>query len=212
MRLRNVKNKIQILNACPYIISSPTDYRGKWNEVFKNNSPIEIEIGMGKGTFIVQKALNNRQINYIGIEKQDSILAKAVEKIPQDLPNLKIIMLDANRIEEVFSSEVDKLYLNFSDPWPKKRHAQRRLTSKVFLSKYDNIFKNSKVICQKTDNRNLFEFSLVNYSANNYIVKEISLDLHNSDITDNIMTEYERKFSEKGNVIYYVLVENSQFT
>lgn len=207
MRLRNVKNKEIILKNSSFLISNPEQYCGDWKKVFDNENPIEIEVGMGKGNFIIQKALENPNINFIGIEKHDSVVARAVEKIPEDLTNLKIIMIDAINLDTTFCKEVSKMYLNFSDPWPKKRHANRRLTSKVFLSKYDNIFNDGKVICQKTDNKDLFEYSIVSFSEYGYVIKEISLDLHNSDITNNIMTEYEEKFSAKGNPIYYVCVE-----
>lgn len=207
MRLRNVKNKEIILKNSSFLISNPDQYCGKWEKVFDNSNPIEIEVGMGKGNFIIQKALENPNINFIGIEKHDSVIARAVEKIPKDLSNLKIIMIDAINIDTTFYKEISKMYLNFSDPWPKKRHANRRLTSKVFLSKYDNIFNDSKLICQKTDNKDLFEYSIVSFSQFGYAIKEISLDLHNSEIPNNIMTEYEKKFSAKGNPIYYVYVE-----
>ena len=206
MRLRNVKNKEIILKNSSFLISNPDQYYGKWKKVFNNSNPIEIEVGMGKGNFIIQKAIENPNINFIGIEKHDSVIARAVEKIPEGLTNLKIIMIDAINLDTTFCKEVSKMYLNFSDPWPKKRHANRRLTSKVFLSKYDNIFIDSKVICQKTDNKDLFEYSIVSFSEYGYVIKEISLDLHNSDTPNNIMTEYEEKFSAKGNPIYYIYV------
>jgi len=207
MRLRNVKNKDIILKNSSYLINEPKKYCGNFNSIFNNNNPIELEIGMGKGDFIIQKALKYPNINFIGIEKHDSVIARAIEKIPEGLNNLKIIMMDAMDIDDIFCKEVSKVYLNFSDPWPKKRHTSRRLTSKIFLSKYDSIFTNSKVIYQKTDNRQLLEYSLVSYSEYGYIIKEISLDLHNSDIYNDAMTEYEKKFSSKGNPIYYVHVE-----
>ena len=207
MRLRNVKNKHIILENSPFLISNPGEYFGNWKKVFGNDNPIEIEIGMGKGNFIIQKALTNPNINFIGIEKYDSVIARAVEKMPEGLENLKIIILDAINIDKIFDKEVTKIYLNFSDPWPKKRHSNRRLTSKVFLSKYDNVFVDSKMICQKTDNMNLFEYSIMSFSDYGYKIKAISLDLHNSDIPNNAITEYEKKFSDKGNPIYYVHVE-----
>lgn len=204
MRLRNVKNKKEIINSSEYLISNPTGLKGKWNGVFENNNAIQIEIGMGKGDFIIGKALQNPHINYIGIEKYDSVVARAVQKIPNGLTNLKIIVMDAKEIDNVFDKEIDIIYLNFSDPWPKKRHARRRLTSSEFLVRYDNVFKNKKNICQKTDNRNLFEFSIISLNENGYSIEDISLDLHNSSIENNIMTEYEQKFTKKGQVIYYL--------
>ena len=204
MRLRNVKNKIEIINSSEYLITNIEQYKGKWNKVFQNENPIEIEIGMGKGDFIIGKALQNPNINYIGIEKYDSVVARAVQKMPKGLNNLKIIVMDAINIDSVFDREIDIIYLNFSDPWPKKRHARRRLTSREFLTKYNDVFKNKKRICQKTDNRNLFEFSIISLNLEDYKIDEISLDLHNSDIENNIMTEYEKKFAKKGQIIYYL--------
>ena len=141
MRLRNVKNKQEIMDNSSYLILNPKDYYGKWQCVFDNNNPIHIEIGTGKGNFIIGKALANPNINFIGIEKFDSVIARALEKIPDDLSNLKMIRMNALEIDEVFNHEVDVVYLNFSDPWPKKRWHKRRLTSSVFLEKYDSLFK-----------------------------------------------------------------------
>ena len=207
MRQRNVKNKEEIINSSKYIILNPKEYLGKWSKLFNNSNPIYIEIGMGKGDFILENAKRYPNINFIGIEKYDSIIALAIKKIEvEEISNLKLIRMNALEINEVFSHEIDKIYLNFSDPWPKPRHAKRRLTSEVFLEKYDNLFKNDKIIEMKTDNRNLFEFSLISFNDFGYSIKEISLDLHHSDIENNIMTEYERKFSLNNNAIYYVKV------
>jgi tRNA (guanine-N7-)-methyltransferase len=207
LRLRNVKNKEEILNNSKLLILNYENYKGKWNKLFNNNNPIYIEIGMGKGEFILENALKYPNINFIGIEKFDSILARAIQKIENriEIPNnLILVRMDAKNIENAFSKEIDKIYLNFSDPWPKKRHSERRLTSTTFLKKYDNIFKNNKEIEMKTDNVGLFEFSLVTLSENGYVFNKISLDLHNSNIENNIMTEYEKKFSEKNVKINYV--------
>lgn len=204
MRLRNVKNKQEIMDKSNYLITNPEEYIGRWNSIFNNNNPIHIEIGTGKGNFIIGKALNNPNINFIGIEKYDSVIARALEKIPEGLSNLKMIRMDALNIEKVFNGEIDIIYLNFSDPWPKKRWYKRRLTSSLFLSKYDLVFKNSKCIIQKTDNTSLFEYSICSLSKYGYVIEELSFDLHNSEITDNIMTEYEEKFTKKGNNIYYL--------
>lgn len=198
MRLRNVKNKDEIMKSSPYLILNSKDYKGKWHEYFKNDHPIYIEVGMGKGDFIIENAIRYPDINFIGIEKFDSVIARALQKIPDGLPNLCMIRMDAIEIEEVFDHEIETLYLNFSDPWPKKRHTNRRLTSSVFLKRYDNLFKNDKVIIQKTDNQQLFEFSLVSLSEYGYTLQYVSLDYHHSGSEDIIMTEYERKFSEKG--------------
>ena len=205
MRLRNVKNKDEILNSTDYLEINPSDNKSKWNKVFGNNNPIHIEIGMGKGDFIIENAIRYPNINFIGIEKYSSVLARGVEKLrDKELPNLRLIRMDANFIEDVFDKEIDTIYLNFSDPWPKKRTAKRRLSSDVFLEKYKNIFKKDHNIIMKTDNMNLFEYSLESFSRNGYILEKVSLDLHSSDIENNIETEYEKKFVAKGNKIYYV--------
>ena len=210
LRLRNVKNKKEILEKTEYLIDKPTECMGNWNKLFKNNNPIHIEVGMGKGQFIIQNAINNPNINYIGIEKYDSIMARAVEKTPDNICNLKFIRLDAINIDEVFDSEVECLYLNFSDPWPKKRHSERRLTSKTFLNKYDKIFKKEKYIVQKTDNQSLFEYSIESLSNYGYTIEKISLNLHSSDIAFNIMTEYEEKFTKENKATYYLVAKKLQ--
>lgn len=208
MRLRKIKNADIIVNSSKYVIKNHKENKGKWNKIFNNNNEIRLEIGMGKGNFIINQAIKNPDINFIGVEKFDSVLVRAVEKLEAlDLLNLKIIMMDAKEINEVFDKEINVLYLNFSDPWPKKRHELRRLTSPVFLNLYNNIFKEDKVIIQKTDNRKLFEYSLISYTNNGYKIEKISLDLYNDDIKDNIQTEYEEKFSKKGQTIYMVEVK-----
>ncbi len=209
MRLRNVKNKEEILNNSSYFISNGEEYIGKWEELFCNNNPIYIEIGMGKGKFIIENAVKYPGINFIGIEKYDSVIAKSLPKIPDGLNNLVILRLDALNIDKVFSHEVSRIYLNFSDPWPKVRHSLRRLSSKVFLAKYDNIFKDKMQICMRTDNRDLFVYSLLSFSEYGYTLKKLSLDLHSEEIDNLITTEYEDKFSGKGMPIYAVVVEKS---
>ena len=203
MRIRNLKNKDEILANCSFLIKEPSNYINKWQDLFGNNNPIHIEIGMGKGKFITEMAKTNPNINFIGIEKYDSIIAKAIEKVTEDIPNLRLVRMDANNIEEAFNKEISLIYLNFSDPWPKKRHARRRLTDKNFLIKYDNVFKKEKIIRLKTDNDLLFASSLVSLSEYGYVLKEVSLDLSNADIP-NIMTEYETKFVKKGIKIKYL--------
>ena len=207
MRLRNVKNKQEIMDNAINLILNPKDYKGKWKEVFNNNNPIYIEIGMGKGDFIIEHAKRYPDINFIGIERFDSVIVRAIEKVPEEIPNLRLVRMDAKDIEEVFDKEISRIFLNFSDPWPKKRHHDRRLTSHIFLKKYDNLFVNGKEIVQKTDNRDLFEYSVVSLSTYGYKIEDISLDLHNSDYEDIIMTEYEKKFVAKGNNIYYLVVK-----
>ena len=203
MRQRNVKNKQEIMDNSNYFIDNPDDYKNNWNKLFNNKKPIHVEIGTGKGQFIINKAIKYPDINFIGIEKFDSIIARCLQKIPEGLANLKIVRANALNIEEIFNKEVDVLYLNFSDPWPKTKWHKRRLTSSTFLEKYDAIFKKGKRIIQKTDNRELFEYSVISLSNYGYKIEELSLDLHNSEIEDNIETEYEEKFSKKGNPIYY---------
>lgn len=207
MRLRNVKNKEEIMNKATNLILEPKENKNKWNEEFGNNNPIYIEIGMGKGDFIIEHAKRYPDINFIGIEKFDSVIVRAIEKVPEDLPNLRLIRMDAKEIDEVFDKEVERVFLNFSDPWPKKRHHSRRLTSHIFLNKYENIFKNEKEIVQKTDNRDLFEYSVVSLSTFGYKIEDISLDLHNSNYEDIITTEYEKRFVAKGNNIYYLVAK-----
>ena len=207
MRLRNVKNKQDILSNSTLLITNVEGLKGTWKSIFGNDNPIYIEIGMGKGDFILGNALMYPDINFIGIEKFDSIIARAIQKIEgrEDIPkNLKLLRMDARIIDEVFDREVDRIYLTFSDPWPKNRHSERRLTSNTFLKKYDGIFKNAKEIIMKTDNTGLFEYSLETLSNNGYVFEKVSLDLHNSDIENNIMTEYEKKFSEKNIKINYL--------
>ena len=198
MRLKNVKNAKEIMLNGKYYVDNPIDYKGKWNKLFDNNNPIYIEIGMGKGDFIINNALDFPNINFIGIEKYDSVIARAIQKSNElEISNLKLIRLDALNITEVFDKEIDKLYLNFSDPWPKERHAKRRLTSPIFLNKYESIFKDDKLIEMKTDNINLFDYSKESLIENGYNLEYVSNDLHSEDVF-NIKTEYETKFSERG--------------
>ncbi len=206
MRLRNVKDKEEILNNCKYLIKNPEDYKGKWKSLFNNDNPIYIEIGMGKGKFILENALKYKDINYIGIERFDSVMAKAIKKIDEGLPNLKLIRMNALDIDKVFSKEIDLIYLNFSDPWPKKRWHDRRLTSKIFLDKYDSLFKDTKRIEMKTDNEDLFIYSLETLSSNGYALSDISFDYHKTD-TDIIMSEYEMRFSKEGKNVYHLFAQ-----
>ena len=206
MRLRNVKNKEEIMRESDSLIVNPTNYKGKWKEYFNNDNPIYVEIGMGKGKFIVENALNNQYINYIGIEKYDSVVAKALQKIDKKLDNLVMVRADANIIQDIFDHEVTCIYLNFSDPWPKNRHHLRRLSSSVFLEKYESIFVKKKRIEMRTDNRLLFQYSLVSFSEAGYTLKEVYLDYH-QDNMPSITTEYEDKFAGNGMPIYYVCCE-----
>ncbi len=207
MRLRKVKNAQIKIDESNYIIKNPTTYKGNFNCIFKNDNPIYIEIGMGKGDFIIKNAYEYPNINFIGIEKFDSVMVRAVEKLEDiDLPNLRLIKTDALEIQNIFNKEISCLYLNFSDPWPKKRHTNRRLTSLLFLQKYDYIFKNSKKIIMKTDNRHLFEYSIKSFTDYGYKIEHLSLDLYADDVSLNIQTEYEKKFVAKGMTIYYIEV------
>lgn len=207
MRLKHVKGASEKIENSKYIIKNETAHKGKYHQLFNNNNPIHIEIGMGKGDFIIEKAKQYPNTNFIGIERYDSVIVRAVEKLEQEeLSNLKLIRMNANDIEEVFKNEIAKIYLNFSDPWPKDRHEKRRLTSLNYLKKYDNIFHNEKNITIKTDNRKLFEFSLETLVNYGYKIKEISLDLHNDRLKNNIETEYEKKFASKGFPIYMLNV------
>lgn len=208
MRLKKVKGAEDIINNSSYIIKNPEEYKGQFNKLFNNDKPLHIEIGMGKGDFIIGMAKKYPEINFIGIEKFDSVIARAIQKLEdEEIPNLRLIRMDAEKINDVFDHEVDILYLNFSDPWPKKRHTNRRLTSKPFLKLYDNLFKNSKHIIQKTDNRHLFEFSIMEFTSYGYQINELSLDLYSDNYEDNVPTEYETKFVNKGQVIYRIDVE-----
>lgn len=192
MRLRNIKNADEIVNNSKYIIKEINENN------FNNNNPLYLEIGMGKGDFIINNAIQNPNINYIGVEKYKSVLVKAVQKLEdKELGNLKIICMDAKNIN-ILNKKIDLLYLNFSDPWPKKRHALRRLTSPVYLEKYENIFKNQKHIIMKTDNRKLFEYSIISFTDYGYKIEDICLDMYKEDIKNNIPTEYEKKFRDKG--------------
>lgn len=210
MRQRNVKNKKEIIESSKYYLENPNDFKGKWKDVFQNNNPIHVEIGMGKGKFIIETALKYKNINFIGIEKFDSILALALKKIDLEIPNLKMIRLDANNIEDIFSKEIDCIYLNFSDPWPKKRHEKRRLTSFNFLEKYDSIFKNDNHIIMKTDNKDLFSYSIKSFNNYGYYIENITFDLKKENDLENIMTEYEEKFTKLNNPIYKIEITKSK--
>ena len=198
MRMRSPKNKNEILNSCNFYLDE---------NLFNNDNPIHMEIGMGKGNFILQNALNNPNINYIGVEKYSSVAALAIKKIQEyELDNLKIIISDAIDLTEYLYHKIDVIYLNFSDPWPKKKHAKRRLTHENYLRYYDNLFKNKKVIIMKTDNIDLFKYSKESFIEYGYKVLNESLDLNNTDIS-NYLTEYEEKFIKNNIKIKYIKVE-----
>jgi len=203
MRLRNIKDAEKIINESENVINAPIEYKGKWSQVFNNNNDIHIEVGMGKGDFIINKALANPDINFIGIEKYASVLVRAIEKINEDIPNLRIICFDANELNEVFNDEINVIYLNHSDPWPKVRHEKRRLTSKGFLDIYKAISKDKAHIYMKTDNKGLYEYSRESFLLNKFEILDSSIDYH---CDDNILTEYESKFRKLGQPIYYLEV------
>ena len=208
MRLRNIKGSRETVAVNDYVVQEPEQYKGKWNTLFQNDHPIHVEIGMGKGKFIMQLAALNPDINYIGIEKYSSVLLRALEKIEDTkLKNLYFIRFDAEYLNDIFDQkEIDRIYLNFSDPWPKDRHAKRRLTSKEFLSKYDQCLKKEGEVIFKTDNRLLFDFSLEEAKLAGWELKEVTYDLHHSEYAaGNVMTEYEEKFSALGNPIHKLI-------
>ena len=207
MRVRNRKGATELLEANPqYVVLNPEDAKGKWHEIFGNDHPIHIEVGSGKGAFITGMAKANPEINYIGIDIQKSVLSYALDKVLEaDLPNIKLLWVDGDSLTNYFEDgEIDQLYLNFSDPWPKKRHEKLRLKYKTFLDTFKQILPEHGEIHFKTDNRGLFEYSLVSFSRYGMTLKGVWLDLHASDFEGNVMTEYEKKFSSKGQVIYRV--------
>ncbi len=208
MRLRNVRGSREAIADSEFTVNEPEKQRGKWRELFGNDNPIYIEVGMGKGKFITTLAQNNPEINYIGIEKYSSVLIRAVEKRRElEIDNLLFIRMDAEDICDVFSEgEVDRIYLNFSDPWPKDRHAKRRLTSRQFMSRYNEILKKDGQVEFKTDNRPLFDFSMEEIPQAGWQITASSYDLHHSDMAQgNVMTEYEEKFSAMGNPIHKLI-------
>ena len=212
MRLRNIPRAEGVLKECSQVIETPEEFRGHWaSDVFQNDHPVHIEIGMGKGRFLMALAQKNPQINYIGIERYTSVLLRAVEKLniyieenESTLPNIRFICMDAQDIANVFAeAEVDRIYLNFSDPWPKARHAKRRLTSTEFLERYEKILVQGGKVEFKTDNTELFNFSLEQVKEAGWCLEKYTYDLHHQEEMNagNIMTEYEEKFSLKGNPI-----------
>ena len=204
MRIRNLANASEIVSNSKYLIENPEVYRDKWQSVFKNSNSICLEVGTGKGNFIIDMAIKNPCVNYVGLEKYTSVIARALQKCEDlKLDNLVFINGDALNLDKWFNKEIDTIYLNFSDPWPKKRHAKRRLTSEIFLSLYDKVFKDTCKIVQKTDNTILFESSIISLSNYGYKIEDISLDLWSTDKVYS-ETEYEHKFRLQGDKIYYL--------
>jgi tRNA (guanine-N7-)-methyltransferase len=205
MRVRHKPWAKERIDQYPqYVVANPEQFKGKWHEVFGNNHPLHIEVGTGKGQFMTEMAKANPGINYMGIELYDSVIITALDRLVEaDLPNLRLLNVNANDLAKYFAkNDVNQVYLNFSDPWPKGRHEKRRLTYKNFLKLYEDIMVDGGEIHFKTDNQGLFEYSLMSFSAYGLLLKYVSLDLHNSEYEGNIMTEYEEKFSEKGHRIY----------
>lgn len=204
MRLRNVKGSRETIAANEYTLKDLTSYKGSWKEKITGGKPLYIEIGMGKGKFVIEMAKKYPDFFFIGIEKYSSVLVRALEKIEEEpLSNLRFIRMDAENIVDIFEKgEVDQIYLNFSDPWPKDRHAKRRLTSRQFLNRYSQILKQNGKIIFKTDNKALFDFSLEEVKDSGWDLELCTFDLHHSDFLEgNVMTEYEEKFVAKGNPI-----------
>ncbi|MEN2769189.1 tRNA (guanosine(46)-N7)-methyltransferase TrmB [Ornithinibacillus xuwenensis] len=186
------------------VIPNPTEYKNKWHELFGNDNPIHVEIGTGKGQFIAGMAKQFPEVNFIGIELAKSVIVSAAQKVQEsEQENIRLINENAENLIELFTpDEISTIYLNFSDPWPKNRHEKRRLTFHTFLSRYENVLKSDGELIFKTDNRGLFEYSLTSFSHYGMLLNEVSLDLHASNDPENIMTEYEEKFSAKGQPIY----------
>ena len=206
MRLRHIRGAEETIATSPYVIQEPELHKGSWNQVFGNDNPIQIEVGMGKGRFIMELAQQNPDINYIGIERYSSVLLRGLQKRAQlELNNIYFMCIDAKNMADYFApGEVDKIYLNFSDPWPKARHARRRLTSNEFFKLYDQVLTADGTVEFKTDNRPLFDFSVEELETSElFVLDQLSYDLHNDSTMNqgNIMTEYEAKFSSMGNPI-----------
>lgn len=212
MRLRNITGSREVIAESSYVVSESIleQCPGTWKEIFGNENPIRIEVGMGKGRFIYTLAKNNPDVNYVGIEKYSSVLLRAIQKMEEEeLPNLKFIRMDAEDIDKVFGKgEVDRIYLNFSDPWPKDRHAKRRLPSRQFLARYDVILKKDGLLEFKTDNKDLFDFAVEELEPAGWKAEVITYDLHKDEklMEGNVMTEYEEKFSAMGNPIYKYII------
>ena len=209
MEYNKVKDANKIINRSSYIIDNPTKYKNKWSDLFGNKNPICSELGMGRGNFIINMAKSNPNINYIGIELNESQIATAAQKlVNQNIPNLKLINMDAIKLDTVFGKEINTIYLTFSEPWPKKRDEKKRFTHYTYLKLYDKIFKKNKHIILKTDNKILFAYSLETLSQYWYSFNRVSLDLHHDENPiPNIMTDFEKKYFEEGRPIYYVDAE-----
>lgn len=206
MEYNKIKDADKIIRKSPYLIEDPTKYKNKWNDLFGNKNPIHLELGMGRGEFIINMAISNPRTNFIGLELSDSQMVKAVERLGnKKIPNLKLINADAADIVEFFGREIDTIYLTFSEPWPKKIDEKKRFTHINYLKLYDRVWKKNKHIILKTDNKGLFAYSLESLSQYWYVFDRVSLDLHHSEIPiPNIMTDFEKKYYEENRPIYYV--------
>lgn len=213
MRLRNIPGADEAIADSPHCIQEPMAEKGRWHLIFGNENPIHIEIGMGKGQFIMKLAKEHPDINYIGIERYSSVLLRALQKMEiEPLPNIRFLCMDASIITEVFDKEeVAKIYLNFSDPWPKERHAKRRLTSRQFFERYDKILTGNGVVEFKTDNDDLFAFSMEEVAEAGWTLDAHTFDLHHDPVLNegNVMTEYEEKFSSLGHPIHKLIARRS---
>ena len=216
MRLRNVKGAKEEIAVSEYVTQSPQEWKGKWSGYFGAEAPLYVEIGTGKGRFLTTLAEMHPEIHYIGVEKYASVLIRAIEKRKEraDLKNLTFLAVDAEILPDIFAAEeVDRIYLNLSDPWPKDRHARRRLTSREFLARYRQFLKPGGELCFKTDNQALFEFSMQEAKETGWELTEVTCDLHHSPYAEgNVMTEYEAKFSALGNPIYYMKAKSMSGT
>ena len=213
MRLRHIRGAEESIASSPYVIQEPETRRGNWDQVFCNSNPIEIEVGMGKGRFIMELAQTHPDINYIGIERYSSVLLRGLEKRSQlDLDNILFMCIDAKTLPDIFAPcEFSRIYLNFSDPWPKDRHAKRRLTSPAFMGVYGKILAPGGTVEFKTDNRELFEYSLESIPASGWTILSHTFDLHNSPMAEgNVMTEYEMKFAGEGKPICRLVASKSR--
>ena len=210
MRLRHIPGAEQMIEETPHVVHGAKEKKGTWQQIFGNDHPIRIEVGMGKGQFILEQASRNPDVNFVGIEKYSTVLLKAIRKREQmELSNIYFLCEDARELAEIFGpGEVERIYLNFSDPWPKARHAKRRLTSKEFLARYEKILKKEGTVEFKTDNRGLFEFSLEEVRDSDWNPEVCTFDLHHDEelVKGNVMTEYEEKFSSMGNPICKMVI------
>lgn len=206
MRYNVVKDADKIISRSPYLVSNPSKYKNKWADLFQNKKPICLELGMGRGDFIINMAKAHPEMNFIGLELYASQMVMAVERLEnQKLPNLKLINADAGDLDQFFGKEIDTIYLTFSEPWPKKIDEKKRFTHYGYLKLYDKIFKKHKHIILKTDNKGLFAYSLETLSQYWYVFDRVSLDLHHEENPiNNIMTDFEKKYYEEGRPIYYV--------